>query len=141
MQTPMPMMTLFKTLDVTWLVKLSKQTGMKFNMQICWCIGRAANVVNEFYMLPVSGRMMKFDALAVNTIMMNREGEGSSCDIPFSTDLQQFSEDYLQLTAEVRETCQNHDITDAMVIGTARWSNTKSTAQLVCTATFSATRS
>lgn len=42
MNVPMPMVTLFKTLDVTNLVKLSRKYNYKFNMLMCWCIGKAA---------------------------------------------------------------------------------------------------
>ena len=33
MNAPMPMLTFFKTMDVTRLVRISKRTGLKFNMQ------------------------------------------------------------------------------------------------------------
>lgn len=36
MKAPMPMVTFFKTLDVSRLVKISKKSGMKFNMLMCW---------------------------------------------------------------------------------------------------------
>ena len=39
MKAPMPMVTLFKTLDVSRLVKISRKTGLKFNMLMCYCIG------------------------------------------------------------------------------------------------------
>ena len=55
----------------------------------------------------------------MNTIVLNRDGEVSSCDIPFSDSLAKFNEDYLRLTRQVAETCENHDITDSMVIGTS----------------------
>ena len=42
MKAPMPMVTLMKTLDVTTLVRLSRKRGYKFNMILCWCIGKAA---------------------------------------------------------------------------------------------------
>lgn len=119
MQAPMPMVTFLKTLDVSRLVKLSRRHGVKFNMLMCWCIGRAATQVKEFYMLPVDGRLMQFDSLAVNTIVANREGEVSSCDIPFSTDITAFADDYMRLTRQVAETCTNHDLTESMVIGTS----------------------
>lgn len=119
MKAPMPMVTLFKTLNVSRLVKISRKTGMKFNMLMCWCIGKAASKIKEFYLLPVDGKLMQYDSLAVNTIVANREGEVSSCDIPFSDDLVQFNADYLRLTKQVAETCVNHDITDSMVIGTS----------------------
>lgn len=54
MSSPMPMVTLVKTLDVSRLVKVSKRTGMKFTMLTCWCVGKAAGQVEEFYTLPVS---------------------------------------------------------------------------------------
>ena len=43
MDAPNPMVTFFKTLDVTPLVRLSKRKGFKFNMLLCWCIGSAAS--------------------------------------------------------------------------------------------------
>lgn len=52
MKAPMPMVTLFKTLDVTRLVRISRRRHVKFNMLMCWCIGRAASQVKEFMMLP-----------------------------------------------------------------------------------------
>ena len=38
MNAPMPMLTFFKTVDVTRLVRISKRTGLKFNMLMCWCV-------------------------------------------------------------------------------------------------------
>ena len=119
MDAPMPMLTFFKTVDVTRLVRISKQTGLKFNMLMCWCVGKAASDIKEFYMLPVGKKLMQYDNLAVCTIVANREGEVSSCDVPFSDNLQQFNADYLRLTKQVAENCQNHDLTDSMVIGTS----------------------
>ncbi len=119
MKAPMPMVTLIKTLDVTRLRNVSRRRGIKFNMLMCWCIGRAALQIKEFHMLPVGDKLFKYDAIAVNTIIANSQGEVSSCDIPFSEDLSLFNEDYLRLTRQVAETCENHDITDSMVIGTS----------------------
>ena len=119
MKAPMPMMTMFKTLDVTRLVSLSRRLGLKFNMLMCWCVGHAASQVKEFYMLPVGDKLIRYDSIAVNTIVANREGEVSSCDIPYSDDLTEFNGDYLRLTRQVADSCENHDITDSMVIGTS----------------------
>ncbi len=119
MKAPMPMVTLFKTLDVTRLWRISRRRGLKFNMLMCWCIGKAAGKIKEFYMLPVGGKLIRYDTIAVNTIVANRAGEVSSCDIPFSNDLSRFNADYLRLTRRVAETCENHDIADSMVIGTS----------------------
>jgi len=114
-----PMLTFFKTIDVTRLTQISKRTRLKFNMLMCWCIGKAASDIKEFYMLPVDKKLMQYDNLAVCSIVANREGEVSSCDIPFSDNLQQFNTDYLRLTKQVAESCQNYDLTDSMVIGTS----------------------
>jgi len=119
MNAPMPMVTFFKTLDVSRLVKINRKTGLKFTMLMCWCIGKAASSVKEFYLLPVGNKLMQYDSIAVNTIVANREGEVSSCDIPFSDDLSRFNQRYLQLTRQVAESCTNHDLPDSMVIGTS----------------------
>lgn len=119
MKAPMPMVTFFKTLDVTNLVRVSRRSSMKFNMLMCWCIGRAAVSIEEFYTLPVGDKLIKYDSIAVNTIVLNKEGEVSSCDVPFSDNLQQFNADYLRLTRQVGESCANYDLTNSMVIGTS----------------------
>lgn len=119
MDAPMPMVTLIKTVDVTRLVRFSRRKGLKLNMLMCWCVGRAASGIKEFYMLPVGRKLMQYDSIAVNTIVADSRGEVSSCDILWSEDLAAFNRDYLRLTAEVAEKCRNHDITDSMVIGTS----------------------
>lgn len=119
MKAPMPMVTFFKTLDVSRLLQVSRRRHLKFNMLMCWCIGRAASQVKEFMMLPVGDRLFEYDSLAVNTIVADSRGEVSSCDVPFSDDLDTFNADYLRLTREVAESCRNHDLTDSMVIGTS----------------------
>lgn len=119
MKAPMPMVTLIKTLDVTQLRYISRKRDLKFNMLMCWCIGKAATQIKEFYILPVGDKLIRYDTIAVNTIVANSQGEVSSCDIPFSEDLSRFNKDYLRLTRQVAETCENHDITDSMVIGTS----------------------
>ena len=120
MQAPNPMVTFFKTLDVSRLMRISRRKGLKFNMLMCYCIGRAAAQVKEFYMLPVDGKLMYFDTIAVNTIVANSTGEVSSCDLPFSEDLAQFNRDYLRLTKQVAESCTDHDLSaESMVIGTS----------------------
>ena len=120
MQAPNPMVTFFKTLNVSPLLKISRRKGMKFNMLMCYCIGRAATQVKEFYMLPVNGKLMQFDTIAVNTIVANSAGEVSSCDLPFNEDLARFNDDYLRLTKQVAESCTDHDLSaESMVIGTS----------------------
>ena len=120
MQAPNPMVTFFKTLDVTSLVKLSRKRGLKFNMLLDYCIGRAAVSIPEFFLLPVGKALMQYDSIAVNTIVQNRTGQVSSCDLPYSDTLEQFNRDYLTYTTQTAETCQDHDLSEeSMVIGTS----------------------
>ena len=120
MKAPMPMLTFFKTLDVTRLVKISRKKNLKFNMLMCYCIGQAAISIKEFYMLPVKDKLMRYESIAVNTIVANSMGEVSSCDVPFSRELDRFNNDYLRLTKQVADTCTDHDLSEeSMVIGTS----------------------
>ena len=120
MNAPMPMVTVFKTLNVSRLVKVSRKRGLKFNMLMCWCIVKAASRVKEFYMLPVDGKLLQYDSIAVNTIVANSKGEVSSCDLPLADDRAIFNEDYLRLTAQVAESCTDHDLSQQnMIIGTS----------------------
>ena len=50
LNAPNPMVTFFKTLDVTNLVKISKKKRLKFNMLFDYCIGKAAAGIKEFYL-------------------------------------------------------------------------------------------
>ena len=120
MKAPNPMVSFFKTLDVTNLVRLCKRRHLKFNMLLDYCIGRAAAPIEEFYLLPVGDTLMRYDALSVNTIVKNRAGELSSCDIRFSDDLAAFNREYLEYTSQTAERCQDRDLSaDCMVIGTS----------------------
>lgn len=120
MKAPNPMVTFFKTIDVSRIVKVSRRKGLKFNMLLDYCIGRAASTIKEFYLLPVGNSLMQYDALAVNTIVKKKEGEVSSCDILFTEDLEGFNREYLERTAQVAAKCQDLDLSDDyMVIGTS----------------------
>jgi chloramphenicol O-acetyltransferase type A len=120
MKAPNPMVTFFKTIDVTRIVKVSRKRGYKFNMLLDYCIGRAASTVKEFYLLPVGNKLMQYDLIAVNTIVKNKEGEVSSCDILYTENMEEFNRQYLEHTAQVAATCQDRDLSDdCMVIGTS----------------------
>ena len=120
MKAPNPMVTFFKTLDVTNLIRISKRKHLKFNMLIDYCIGKAAVDVKEFFILPVGEKLIQYDAIAVNTIVKNNAGEVSSCDILFSDDLEAFMQEYMKYTTQVAETAQDRDLSgNCMVIGTS----------------------
>ena len=120
MKAPNPMVTFFKTMDVTNLVRISRRRKLKFNMLLTYCIGKAAADIKEFYLLPVGEKLIHYDTLAVNTIVKNKSGQVSSCDILYAEDPDAFNRDYLTHTRQVAESCQDRDLSEtSMVIGTS----------------------
>ena len=120
MKAPNPMVTFFKTFDVTNLVKVSRRKNLKFNMLMDYCIGRAAAGIKEFYLLPVGDKLLQYDTIAINTIVKNKEGEVSSCDILYDANLKKFNRQYLKYTAGVAASCRDRDLSEnSMVIGTS----------------------
>ena len=125
MSSPMPMVTLTKTFDVTRLYRIAKRKGLSFNMLLCWCIGTAASQIEEFYTLPEQGQLFNYDRLAINVIVNNIDGGISSCDIPFTDELDEFSTDYINLTQSAKKTCASSFQEDMMVIGTSAMTATE----------------
>ena len=126
MKAPNPMVTFIKTLDVTNLIKVSRRKHMKFNMLLNYCIGKSAINIKEFYILPIGDKLMQFDSVAVNTIVKNKDGEVSSCDILYVEDLKEYNKQYLRYTSWVAESCQDRDLSgNSMVIGTSAIIDTK----------------
>lgn len=119
MSSPMPMVTLTKTLDITRLVKYSRRHGVKLNMLLCWSIGQAALETDEFYLLPEKGCLYRYDKLSVNVIVPNVKGGINSCDIPLCDSRGKFSEEYLRLTDMASKNCESYFLEDTMVIGTS----------------------
>ena len=125
MSSPMPMVTLTKTFDVSNLLKASRKSGMKFNALLCWCIGKAASQVKEFYLLPENGKLYRFDTIAVNVIVNNCKGGINSCDIPFTEDISKFVHAYNTLTAQTTAECKSSFLEDSMIVGTSAMEQTE----------------
>jgi len=119
MSSPVPMVTLVKTFDVSRLVKVSRRTGKKFTMLMCWCMGKAACGIEEFFLLPENGRLSRYDRLAINIVVQNVKGGINLCDVPFSDDMEQFNADYLELTCQAAEACKSTALEDYMILGTS----------------------
>jgi chloramphenicol O-acetyltransferase type A len=114
------MVTMTKTFDITRLRRLARKQGVKLNMLMCYAIGRAASDFSEFYLLPVGDKLMQFDHLAINTIVMTKSGDIATCDIPFSEDIHTFARDYVRLTEQVASDGKEFNLgDDYMVIGTS----------------------
>ena len=119
MTSPMPMVTLTKTFRVGNIIKASRRRGAKFNALLCWCIGKAASQIDEFYLLPEQGKLYRYDRLAVNVIVKNSKGGISSCDIPYSDDIDCFISHYDALTEQCVGECKSTFLEDYMVVGTS----------------------
>ena len=125
MTSPMPMVTLTKTFDVSNLLKASRKSGVKFNALLCWCIGKAASQVKEFYLLPEQGKLYQYDSIAVNVIVNNSKGGINSCDIPFTEDIAKFAHAYNTLTLLAAAECKSSFIEDSMIVGTSAMIHTE----------------
>ena len=119
MSSPMPMVTLTKTLNVSNVRKKSAKKGIKFNALLCWCIGKAASQIEEFYLLPEQGKLYKYDNIAINVIVKNIKGGINSCDIQFTDDIERFANDYDTLTARAYAECKSSFLEDSMIVGTS----------------------
>lgn len=119
MTSPMPMVTLTKTFNVSNILKSSKKSGMKFNALLCWCIGKAASQMEVFYTLPEQGKLFQYDRIAINVIVNNCKGGINSCDIPFTEDITTFIHAYNTLTAQASAECKSSFLDDYMIVGTS----------------------
>ncbi len=119
MSSPMPMVTLTKTMDITHVVRLSKRNKLSLNMLLCHAICKAASTIPEFFVLPEKGIMYRYSSLAVNVIVPNKDGGINSCDIPFLEDVKDFGKQYQQLTRKASETSISSFLPESMIIGTS----------------------
>ena len=119
MSSPMPMVTLTKTFDISNLIKARRKYGVRFNALLCWCIGKAATQTEEFYILPENGKLFQYDCIAVNVIVNNIKGGINSCDIPYTDDLKTFLHEYDTLTEKVSTECKSSFLEDYMIVGTS----------------------
>ena len=120
MNATMPMVTMTKTFDITRLRRIAKRKGIKLNMLMCYAVVKAASEFKEFYMLPVGDKLMEFDNLAINTIVMTKDDGINTCDIPFSEDIHQFETDYLRITSLAQSSSEDVVLgDDYMVIGSS----------------------
>ena len=119
MKSPMPMVTITKTFDISRAIRASKKTGIKLNALLCHCIGMAATQVQEFYLLPEQGKLYQYDKIAINVIVNNDRGGINSCDIPVMENLYEFSEAYNTLTRKTSKANESSYLEGFMIIGTS----------------------
>ena len=119
MTSPMPMVTLTKTFNVGKAIKTSRKQGIRFNALLCWCIGKAASGIKEFYTLPEQGKLYQYDHIAINVIVNNSKGGINSCDIPFCDDVAEFAKEYDRLTAQTAAESKSSFLEEYMIVGTS----------------------
>ena len=87
MKAPNPMVTFFKTLDVTNLVKVSRKRKMKFNMLLDYCIGKGYDkskwnsIINKTPISASSNREIGGVAPSVYLGKLEKKGSVSSSDL------------------------------------------------------------
>ena len=123
MTSPMPMVTITKTFEVSHLVKTAKKRGMSFTALMCFCIAKAASQVEEFYMVPKGDKFLKYDSIGVDVIVKNAQGGINMCDVPYNGDLGEFMEAYHALSARASSSSTNLFDEERMIIGTSALPN------------------
>lgn len=120
MKVPNPMITLLKTIKVTNIIRVSRKRHIKFNMLLCYCIGKAAARVKEFYLLPVGDKLIHYDRLAISVMVKNIRGGVNWCDIEYTDNLDVFNRNYLYYTAQAARKCKDRDLSkEYMVVGSS----------------------
>lgn len=114
----MPMVTFFKSLNVSRLIKISRKSKLKFNMLMCYCIGKAASGIKEFYLLPVGGKLLQYDSIAVNDCCKQRWQKSVRVIYLSLMIYHSLIKEYQVQQKQVSESYVNHDLTQSMVIGT-----------------------
>ncbi len=99
-----PMVAIFSKIDVTKLKKISKKTGYKFNMLLCYCLLKASRQIEEFLMFPTKTEFLKYDELSVSVVAQKKSGGCSFCYVPYHENVKEFNDEYLRLVKEVYET-------------------------------------
>lgn len=113
-----PMVTVGRVFDITHLVRLSKKTGMKLNMLMCYCLGMAFRDIPEFFQIVDKDCFMVFDSAAVQVIVQTQAGI-RFCDIPFDEDIRQFERLYQTRTRQVMEQCEHLLCSDSTILATS----------------------
>ena len=112
----MPIVTVSKTLDISHLLSVSRKNKYRFNMLMCWCISRAAALMEQFYIFPARESLIFSDSLAVSTMVKTLDGSICRCDIPLCYSVDLFNREYMMLTRHVQNTCKPYDISDSYAV-------------------------
>lgn len=117
--SPMPMISITKTFDLTHLMRFQRRKGCKLYPLMLHCIGAAAKDIKEFYYTVFPDRVEEYDKLVVQGIIADDRGDFYFCDIPYTDNLEDFLSTYTRQVAIVKETHDNYFHEDHALIGTS----------------------
>ena len=105
MDAPNPMVTFFKTLDVTPLVRFVKQRGMKFYPAMIWVVSRVINAHEEFKLgWDQDGNLIRWDFVSPSYAHFHPEdGNFTKLVTPYMEDLPAFHARFLEDREKYRE--------------------------------------
>ena len=116
---PQPTVTVFKTVDVTRLYRLSRR-NQKFNTMLCYCVGKAALSVPAFKLHVENKKLYLLEEpYAVSLVVPNKMGGINICEVPFTEDYALFARHYEENTARAYEKCENVSKEGSVLVGTS----------------------
>lgn len=116
MRSPMPMVTVLKTLDVTKLRRVCRRKKLRFNAALCYCIGKAAAADPRFTVVPVGEKLVKYDGVAVDIVGQDKKGDPCTFSVAYREDFADFYADYLASAEKILATGEPIDLSDEYAI-------------------------
>ncbi|HBK02723.1 MAG TPA: chloramphenicol acetyltransferase [Clostridiales bacterium] len=116
---PMPMLTVFKTLDVTKAVKAAKKRGVKLNALLCHAVYLATKDIKEMHYLVKDGKLFFSEELSVGLVVKGKDGKLLNCDVPASDDFSAFYVDYNCVVEKALKENESQEDTERVSIGTS----------------------
>ena len=93
-----PTIVATKIYDVTPLLRYGRKHNMKFNMLLCWLMGKVASKIDVLYTIYEPYRLYKYDKICVNIVVPSSNDCVNLCDVPYNDSLEQFAADYDRIT-------------------------------------------
>ena len=116
---PMPMLTVFKTLDVTKAVKTAKKRGVKLNALLCHAVYLAAKDIKEMHYLVKDEKLFFSEEMSVGLVVKGKDGKLLNCDVPASDDFSAFYVDYNCVVEKALKENESQEDTERVSIGTS----------------------
>ena len=116
---PQPTVTLFKTMDITHLMRFARR-GERLNAMLCYTAGRAALQVPEFRLRVERRRLYELEPpYAVSFVSPTRTGGVAICAVPVDGDYAAFRQQYTERGAAAYEDASALSYAEEVVLGTS----------------------